>query len=174
MAQLQEKPEPGKGGKRRARKLTTHLDMTPMVDLAFLLLTFFMLSTTFTRLSAMELQMPADTNVTTPIPAKDALTIVLGENEKVYYYFGFPGDAPAVKTTDFSADGLRKVLLSERVKSNRKQVVLIKALKESKYRNLVDVLDEMRITGTKKYALADLEAADRELVEKNTGRVKAL
>ncbi|WP_114783552.1 ExbD/TolR family protein [Botryobacter ruber] len=174
MAQLQEKPESGKGGKRRARKLNTHLDMTPMVDLAFLLLTFFMLTTTFSKLAAMELQMPADTKVTTPVPARNALTIVLGENDRIYYFFGFPGDAPAVTTTDFSAEGLRKLLLSEKVKSNQKQVVLLKAMKESKYRNLVDALDEMRITGTKKYALADLEAADRELLEKHKGKFEAL
>lgn len=167
MAQLQENNTSGKGGKKRAKKMFFHLDMTPMVDLAFLLLTFFMLTTTFNRLQALQLHMPVDPKNSvdqTPIPASNALTVILGEQDEVYYYFGYAGDKPQLVKTDLSATGIRKVLVSDKVKSNEKMVVLIKAMKKSRYSNLVDLLDEVKITDTKKYALVDLDDADKELL----------
>jgi len=164
MAQIQEKASRQSGGKKRARKIASHLDMTPMVDLACLLLTFFMLTTTFVRLQTMELNMPVPHQVDTPISAKNALTVILGENNRVFYYFGFAGDAPTVSETDFSASGLRKVLLSDEVKANPNMVVLVKATERSRFRNLVDVLDELKITETKKYALVTLQDEDKELL----------
>jgi biopolymer transport protein ExbD len=164
MAQIQEKASRQTGGKRRAKKLGSHLDMTPMVDLACLLLTFFMLTTTFVRLQTMELSMPVPHQVGTAVSAKNALTLILGEHNRVFYYFGFPGDAPAVSETDFSANGLRKVLLSEEVKANPNMVVLVKAMERSRYRNLVDALDELKLTGTKKYALVNLQDEDKDLI----------
>lgn len=167
MAQVQEKTDAGKGGKRRANKLGTHLDMTPMVDLAFLLLTFFMLTTTFSKFQTMELIMPAepkDGQTGSVVSPENALTIILGEDNKLFYYFGFAGDDPEIKKTDYSANGIREVLLTDRVKSNGKMVVLIKAMETSRYQNLVDILDEMKITEAKKFALVDIQTADKELI----------
>ncbi|MFD2513313.1 ExbD/TolR family protein [Pontibacter locisalis] len=167
MAQIQETNPAGKGGKRRTKKMGLNLDMTPMVDLAFLLLTFFMLTTTFSKLQTMQLHMPVDAKdkkVQTPIPGKNAVTIILGEQDEVYYYFGYPGDKPEVVKTDLSASGIRQVLVSDQIKSNEKMVVLIKAMKQSRYKNLVDLLDEVKITDTKKYALVDIEEADKDLI----------
>lgn len=167
MAQIQENNATGKGGKRRAKRSGFHLDMTPMVDLAFLLLTFFMLTTTFTKLQTMELAMPADTKEAggpAPIKAKNAVTVILGERNEVFYYFGFAGDNPEVMKTDFSANGIRKVLTSEQIKSNPKAVVLIKPLEKSRYSNLVDMLDEIKITETKKFALVQVDEADKDLI----------
>lgn len=165
MAQIQEKHTPAKGAKRRAKKIAAHLDMTPMVDLAFLLLTFFMLTTTFAKMQTMEINMPIPHVKDTPIAGKNALTVVLADDNRMFYYFGFPGDAPEVLETDFSNDGIRKVLLSERVKSNKHMVVLIKATEASRYKNLVDVLDEMRITDTGKYALVALQEEEKMLIQ---------
>lgn len=167
MAQLQENNAPAKGGKRRAKRMPFHLDMTPMVDLAFLLLTFFMLTTTFSKFQTMEVNMPADPKETgepTHVRASDALTIILGEQDKVYYYFGFAGDKPQVHKTDYAAGGIRKVLLSDQVKQNPKAVVLIKPMETSRYDNLVDLLDEIKITDTKKYALVNIDATDKALL----------
>ena len=164
MAQIQEKATRQNGGKKRARKIASHLDMTPMVDLACLLLTFFMLTTTFVRLQTMELNMPVPHQVGTTISAKNALTLILGEHDRVFYYFGFAGDAPTVSETDFSANGIRKVLLSEEVKANPNLVVLVKATERSRYKNLVDALDELKLTETKKYALVTLQDEDKDLI----------
>lgn len=171
MAQVQEKLDAGKGGKRRASRMSTQLDMTPMVDLAFLLLTFFMLTTTFSKFQVMELIMPVDTkddSIHTPVKPENALTVILGEKDKVYYYFGFAGDEPELAETDFSANGIRKVLLSDKVKTNKKMVVLIKATEKSRYSNLVDILDEIQITNARKYALVDLSLEDESLIEINS------
>ena len=104
----------GKHGKKRAKKSSTHIDMTPMVDLAFLLLTFFVLTSTFSKPSVMELAMPTKEKVK-PVDVKNILTIVLDKSDTVYYYFGVLDTAlshVAYKTTDYSKDGLRKVLVS--------------------------------------------------------------
>ncbi|PVY42318.1 ExbD/TolR family protein [Pontibacter virosus] len=164
MAQLQEKKNPGKGSGKRARSRGFHLDMTPMVDLASLLLTFFILTTTFARLQTMEINMPTAQGPDTPIPGKNALNIVLDGEDKVYYYFGFPGDAPEVKQTDLSTTGIRQVLLGEQVKGNPNLVVLVKATAGSRFKNLVDALDELKITDTRKYALVELREEDRALL----------
>ena len=82
MAEIQPKAEGGKGGKKRAKKMSTKIDMTPMVDLAFLLLTFFMLTTTFNKPQTMEINMPVKDNTDNPteLKASKALTVILGKN----------------------------------------------------------------------------------------------
>jgi biopolymer transport protein ExbD len=169
MAEIQEKASSGKGGKKRAKKHSTKIDMTPMVDLAALLITFFMLTTTFSKPQTMEINMPVkpeDKTEEMPLKASNAMTIVLGENDKLFYYFGLgdPADNPEVITTDYSSNGIRKVLVSPKVKGNSKMTVLIKPMEKSRYKNMVDILDEMKITDTKKFALVDVSENDKQLV----------
>lgn len=110
----------GKHGKKRAKKSSTRIDMTPMVDLAFLLLTFFILTSTFSKPKAMEISFPAK-----PPTEEDrqkvnnALTFIMSKDNSIYYYTGefYPpnnkdGKPVTVLTkTDFSKDGLHKLLL---------------------------------------------------------------
>jgi biopolymer transport protein ExbD len=163
---------PKAGKKPRARKHNFRLDMTPMVDLAFLLLTFFMLTTTFAKSRVMELQMPAkpqSDDQNTPLQASKAMTIILGSGHQAYYYFGLarpedPGvPVPTLHTTNFGPQGIRRALLA-RGQRRPAPVVLIKAGPRAKYSDMVDILDEMNITAQKKYALTDLTAADRQLL----------
>lgn len=138
------------------------IDMTPMVDLAFLLLTFFVLTMTINKKSAMQVQTPdtRDTILTSPVNIKRVLTIVLGENDRIYYH---QGDQPKVQLTNYSKNGIRELLL----KSNQtipKLVVLIKPSKASKYKNLVDVLDEVDITHIPHYYIVKETAEDRQLI----------
>jgi biopolymer transport protein ExbD len=170
MAEIQDKSGGGgKGGKQRAKKASTKIDMTPMVDLGFLLLTFFILTTTFAKPQTMEINMPVKPKTEEeqiPLKASNALTILLGDNNIVYWYAGLP-DAPAapgVQKTDYSSNGLRKLLL-ERTRKNPKLVVLVKPMDESRYQNLVDMLDELNITETSKYAIVDVDPRDEELVK---------
>jgi len=163
---------PKAGKKPRARKHSFHLDMTPMVDLAFLLLTFFMLTTTFAKPRVMQLTMPVPDKRTTKVASHDAMTVLLGKNHQVHYYFGLyaPADptvpVPALHSTDFGARGIRQVLLSFR-QQEPKGVVLIKSGRQAVYRDMVDILDEMNITDQQKYALTDLSPADRQLLLAN-------
>ena len=108
-----------KGGKRRPKKHSTRIDMTPMVDLICLLITFFMLTTAFSKAKVMVITMPEKDKQDEPkdapkISAERTLNILLGENDLIYYYFGMvkPKEPlPELVKTDFSKDGIRKVLL---------------------------------------------------------------
>ena len=169
MAEIQQSGgDSGKGGKKRAKKMSTKIDMTPMVDLAFLLLTFFMLTTTFSKPTVMEVAMPVKPKPEDPEPpaikASNALTLLLGKDNKLYYYDGLlSGEIkPELKLSNYGAEGIRQVLLER--KRNPELVVLIKPADDSNYKNMVDILDEMNITGTKKYALVDIAKPDQELI----------
>jgi biopolymer transport protein ExbD len=108
------------GGKKKAKKLAPHIDMTPMVDLMCLLITFFMLTTAFSKAKIMEIVLPEkikDQNIEPPkISASRTLNIVLGPEDKIYWYPGTvkPEDynnLPPLQETDFSAKGIRQLLL---------------------------------------------------------------
>jgi hypothetical protein len=106
----------GKGGKHkkvRAKKSSTHIDMTPMVDLAFLLLTFFMLTTTFGKPKTMEINMPVKGPNNKPSEVTNAMTVLLSGDNKIYWYFGSLKPETTLSTSDFSNDGLRKLLLEK-------------------------------------------------------------
>lgn len=154
----------GKGGKKRSKKASTKVDMTPMVDLAFLLITFFMLTTTFGKPQAMEVNMPDKTedNQEQPLKESKAFTILLGENNIIYYYQGLQD--PELYTTDYSAQGIRSVLLQKK-KEIADMVILIKAHSKARYKNMVDILDEMHITAIKRYAIVDITPVDLELMD---------
>jgi len=159
-----------KGGKVRSKKSSTRIDMTPMVDLAFLLLTFFVLTSTLNKPQTMEITMPEKPKEDTKVPEvneKNVLNIVLGENDKVYWFMGLAGGdvAPEVMRTDFSAKGIRKVLFEKKAEQPKKLVVLVKAMDTSRYKNFVDILDELNITTTRTYALVDITDPDEELIK---------
>jgi biopolymer transport protein ExbD len=124
-----------KDGKVRSKKSSTRIDMTPMVDLAFLLLTFFMLTTTFNKPQTMELTMPEK-----PKPGDEAplvneakvLTLILGAQDKIYWYKGITD--PKLDVTDYSKEGVRK-LLAKTNSEVKGLVVLIKPSDESHYSN---------------------------------------
>lgn len=169
MAEIQQQADSGGGGKKRAKKMSTKIDMTPMVDLAFLLLTFFMLTSTFSKPTVMELNMPAkirDEREKTELKASNAFTVLLGGDNKIYYYDGLLDNTvkPDLKASDYSADGIRKILF-ERKQRNPEVVVMIKPDENSTYKNMVDILDEMNITGQKKYALMDISTNDQDLIK---------
>jgi biopolymer transport protein ExbD len=174
MAEIQQQGG-DEGGKKRAKKASTKVDMTPMVDLGFLLLTFFVMTTTLAKPQVMEINMPIKEDKIenrNELKASNAFTVLLGANNRVFYYKGLHqpnvGAIPELIETDWSKNGLRKVVL-ESNRSNPDLVVLIKADETSNYKNLVDVLDEMAITSTQKYAIVDMDDADAGLLRRKEG-----
>lgn len=146
------------------RKRSPRLDMTPMVDLAFLLLTFFMLTAVFTDKYVMKVTMPEKPTTPDqqpPVNQSKVVTLILGANNKIYWYKGLETN---LTQTDFSSNGIRPVL-QEFNKSIQGMVVLIKPSKESRYQNLVDVFDEMAISDIKRYYLVDITPEDINLVK---------
>ena len=156
-----------KDGKVRSKKTSTKIDMTPMVDLAFLLLTFFVMTTTLNKPQTMEINMPEEVkegDIPPPVNEKKVLTIILGDNDKVYWYIGMTD--PTVEVTNFSPEGIRKVL-TKKNSEIEKMVVLIKATDESRYKNVVDILDEMNITNMQRFVLVDITPVDKELIKES-------
>lgn len=119
MAEIAEVAQKQKGGKKKFKKVPAHVDMTPMVDLMCILITFFMLTTVFTKPKIMEIVLPEkikkNENVEPPKIAKSrTLNIILGPDNKVYWYPGIaddPKNPPPLQETDFSTTGIRQVLL---------------------------------------------------------------
>lgn len=154
------------------------VDMTPMVDLGFLLITFFMLATTMSKPKTMEIIKPAKNEKeddAPPLKKSRSLSVLLGERDKVYFYIASDEDLAEgrlqVDSADFSSKGVRSVIknrqneVAQQYGSKDTLVVLIKAMPKSKYKNMVDILDEMRITGVKSYALVDLDKIDTTIME---------
>lgn len=160
----------GKGGKVRSKKQNSKVDLTAMVDLAFLLITFFMLTTSLSKPQSMPLGLPAKDDTLTKIkPLKTdqrrTVTIILGAKDQVKWYHGLL-DAPeaggAPTTTDYTKDGIRKELLKRVISipevmgdKDKGMIVIIKPTKKSTYKNLVDILDEMAICKVPTYAIVN-------------------
>ena len=161
-----------KGGKVRSKKQSTRIDLTAMVDLAFLLITFFIMTTTLAKPKAMDLAMPDKDEKTKdqlPIAASRSLTLLLGSNDKLEWYLGEPGKS-APEVISYGKDGLRKLLVEKskevQEKTGKTIFVVIKPSDKSKYKNVVSVLDEMNITNIQMYGIVDISAAEIELLKR--------
>ena len=169
-----------KGGKKvRSKKENAGVDLTAMVDLAFLLITFFMLTTSLSKPQSMELTMPDKKDVTTDQKqeAKESktMTILIGKDNSLKYYMGmldkpFQGVGPTDST--YGKDGIRKVILqkmanlkAEGFEGKEGLLVLIKSTDDATYTNMIDILDEMAITGVKLYAINDMTPAEKEIMQ---------
>lgn len=154
-------------GVKKAKKLSTRVDLTPMVDLGFLLITFFIFTTTMSQPTAMRLFLPKDTEKPeeqNKIKESGALTIMLGNNNAVYYYEGTLDPAGAnFKSTNFKE--IRDIIINKKRSTNPEDfVVVIKPSPQSTYKNAVDILDEMTINEVKRYAMVDLFPIEQQLI----------
>ncbi|HEY9048831.1 MAG TPA: biopolymer transporter ExbD [Ohtaekwangia sp.] len=164
MAAIAQAPD-GQSGKIRRSKSSLHMDMTPMVDLAFLLLTFFILTSTLMKAYVMPVTVPdkvEDPGKQPPIKAERVVTLILGENNKIYWYRGT--DAQHMGVTNFSAKGVR-ALLQEKSEQIKGLYILIKPSVKSKYKNLVDILDEINILDMKYFALVTITPEEETLIK---------
>jgi len=160
-----------KGGVKRMIKKSTRVDLTPMVDLGFLLVTFFVFTTTMAEPKAMKIVMPndKDTKVTDKICETCALTVVLGDNNKILYYEGLDENA-VYKPTDYSSQGLREIIVRKKAAVKKifgrdKMVLIIKASDGASMKNLVDVIDESAISCVKRYYMAELKPEDKQQIQ---------
>ncbi|MBP6182615.1 biopolymer transporter ExbD [Flavobacterium sp.] len=168
-----------KGGKVRSKKSGSKVDLTAMVDLAFLLITFFMLTTTLSKPQSMPLGLPDkedDKTKDKPIKVDEnrTMTVLLGDNNKMTYYMGLLATPIAgPKEISYGKEGIRKELLKRKKsvleytgKKDKGMIVIIKPSKKSNYRNLVDILDEMAIVDVPTYAIVnDFTPEEQKLLE---------
>jgi biopolymer transport protein ExbD len=164
------------GGKTRSKKISTKVDLTPMVDLAFLLITFFMLTTTLNKPNAMELNMPKKPPIIEDqvrINKELLLNIILDKENSVWWYEGTEV-ADLQKTIFANEEGIRDIIYWKQKKLERTygskdtMICIIKMSDEAKYGNMVDILDEMDITAVKRYAIQDITPLELEAI-KNGG-----
>lgn len=159
---------PSHAGTKRLR-MEARVDLTPMVDLAFLLITFFMLTATLREQHAMNLNMPAKGDQA-DISADRILTMILDKEDRIFYYMGNAYET--MTETDYSSDGIRTVIYSsermvdEKYTDKRGLVCVIKMTDSANYRNMVDALDEMVITEVQNYAIQDLTEMENMAIKK--------
>ena len=186
MAQI-ENPANERKGKSFShnKKQLIRIDMTPMVDLGFLLITFFVFTTTISSPSVTDLYMPKQ-----PPDEKDppklindlALTLLLDDNNKIYYYNGLFEDAVStdqIFETDYSTySGIGKIIRQKQkdidaskkfVDGRKGLMMLIKPTSKSVYKNVVDALDEAVINDVKKYAIIEPNAAEINFLKTRSG-----
>jgi biopolymer transport protein ExbD len=141
-------------------KHSAFIDMTPMVDLGFLLITFFIFTSAMGEKKAMKLYMPDKGN--SDVKQSHVATISLGKDHKVYYYEGFLNEAikkNSVITSGFGKDGVRNLLMKKKNQIGQDIIVLVRPSEDCTYSDIVDAMDEMIITNVDKWVLMD---ADRE------------
>jgi biopolymer transport protein ExbD len=160
MAEVDVKQSRGKQkhSKKKKRRIGVRIDMTPMVDIAFLLLTFFMLTTTMNKPQAMEINLPpGDAKV--DVPSSNLLTLRVSENGSIYWNIGTD------KPEKVSSIDLKKVL-KEKNSANPKLITLIKVDRKGKYIMMVDIMDELNVADITRFSLAPFDDKDKQLIEK--------
>jgi len=151
-------------GVKKGKKLSTRVDLTPMVDLGFLLITFFIFTTTVSQPTAMKLFLPKDVDKPeeqNKVKASAVLTIMLGKNDQIYYYEG--DDATKLQGTDFKK--VRDIILDKKKRTDPKDfVVVLKPTQDATYKNTVNILDEMTIDEVHRYAMVDISPGEYGLI----------
>jgi biopolymer transport protein ExbD len=219
MAEIIQAEGKQKGHKKKAKKFSTRIDMTPMVDLMCLLITFFMLTTAFSKPKAMEITMPEPDDPNKPkeekplVQADRTINILISGDDQIYYYNGLADPTkplPELVKTDYSKDGIRKMLLqrnkvvfkavsdlkdkvtkgeevmadstlARKIKElkktadvglpdkERSPIILIKADDKAKYKNIVDIIDEMAICTIAGYAVVDMSPVETQMLATANG-----
>jgi biopolymer transport protein ExbD len=167
-------------GVKKGKKLSTRVDLTPMVDLGFLLITFFIFTTTMSQPTALKLLLPDDkVKPEEQNKAKEsgALTILMGADNHVYYYEGqLKPDASNFLSASYNGENsIRDVIMKKKayVRSIAQDpndpehdlVIVIKPSQYCTYKNVIDILDEMSINVVKKFALVDIFDTEEQLIK---------
>jgi len=152
-----ERAKKGKGKKKKARRLGIRIDMTPLVDVALLLLTFFMYTTSMSRPQTMEINLPPDKDVKVEIAESNLLTLRINEKGEIFWNSGI--ESP--KRLD-PAEQLK--FLREKSQGNPKLTTLVKVDREGRYEMLVNIIDELNLAGIQRFSIAPLLDADKALL----------
>lgn len=159
-----------KSGKVSTTRKLIRVDMTPMVDLGFLLITFFMFTTNFSKPNVMDLGLPAkgpiDTSTIT-IKDKNQITFIIGKDNKVFYH---QSNADELKTsnlleTDFDGIKISKIISDAHKSAPNPDIftVIIKPTNDANYKNFVDILDNLAITKSEHYGITDIKPWEKKI-----------
>lgn len=155
------------------RRLQPRVDLTAMVDLAFLLITFFMLTTNINKQQALDVAMPDITDSTDFAPLADdrTITLLLGADGRVDWYWGML-DKPLAGpySSNLGKGGIREILMQKKeevpklTEGGKGIIVVIRPSAKADYQSLVDILDEMKICGISQYMIGEISAAEEAMV----------
>ncbi len=157
-------PREGKGKKkhRKGRRLGTRIDMTPLVDVAFLLLTFFMFTTSMSRPQTMEINLPPDKKVNVEVAESKLLTLRVNQKGDIYWAMAL--DAPKkVEWKDFRA------FLKDKAAQVDGLIVVLKIDRAGKYNTMVNIIDELNLANISRFSIAPLADADKAMLAKAQG-----
>lgn len=153
---------------KRLNKKSTKIDLTPMVDLGFLLITFFVFTTTMSTSTAMAMVMPKDdVIVRDDICESCVITLLPAANNKLFYYEGSEKNG-VIKPTSYNADGLRALLVNKKNRValiKRDAILIIKPGSSSTFKNLINIIDESNICMYKRYYLDKASEADEKIMQ---------
>ncbi|MCG3120237.1 MAG: hypothetical protein ALAOOOJD_02864 [bacterium] len=145
--------------KKKKKRVSIRIDMTPMVDVAFLLLTFFMLTTVFSKPQTMELNLPPDEKVTVEVAESSLLTLRVDKDGTMFWNMG---SEPLQKV---AFNDLRTTLI-QRNQANPKLITLVKVHRESNYKMMVDIMDELNLANITRFSLAPMTDKDLQMMVK--------
>jgi biopolymer transport protein ExbD len=155
------------GSKSSLGKMPVRVDLTAMVDLAFLLITFFMLTTSLSKPRIMPVVMPV--GAADGVPETRTMTICLGKNNQVLYFLGLIAKPLIAPSLTNSGAGIRSAIIETEkhvlATTGKSMIVVLKPSDHSVYANLVDALDEINITKIESYAIADISPKDIDLLK---------
>ncbi|WP_313383799.1 biopolymer transporter ExbD [Chishuiella sp.] len=175
MAQI-ESHDDGGGKKVRSKKNSTKVDMAPLVDLGFLLITFFMFAATSIKPNVMNLNMPPkipkDVVPPTEVKTKNSITVIVAKDNKLFWYQEEAKNLNAgnLNETDYSA--LREIITKAAAGAPDKEkfTVIIKPMDDASYDNLVNVLDEMEITKSTRYGIVQIVPFEQKAYDEKVGK----
>jgi biopolymer transport protein ExbD len=145
--------------KRKKKRVNIRIDMTPMVDVAFLLLTFFMLTTVFNKPQTMELNLPPDEKVTVEVAESSLLTLRIDKDGTIFWNLG---SEPPQK---LAFNELRSTLI-QRNQANPKLITLVKVHRDGNYKMMVDIMDELNLANITRFSLAPMTEKDMQMMAK--------
>ncbi len=151
--------------KNRSIKKRISVDLTPMFDLGFLLITFFILTTSMSKPSVAKLIMPKDLPGadSMKVPESDILTFLSTQPSKIYYYEG--KNLASIRPCSY--DEMSTVIINKKSKTLSDHLFIsIKPGENSNYKNMIDMLDEMFINDIKSYAIVNMNTAEKEQIRK--------
>jgi biopolymer transport protein ExbD len=164
MAEINNEGVSNKHKKSAFKKKNTRVDLTPMVDLGFLLITFFVFTTTLSLPTVMNVNMPFDkVRPGDEVCESCVLTVLLAKDNMIKYYEGNPVSNPVIKETFFGNNGIRNIILQKRKAVQKLKgssddfVMIIQPTDESTFQNFVDIVDEVAINTIKHYYITEIE-----------------
>jgi len=145
--------------KRKKKRVNIRIDMTPMVDVAFLLLTFFMLTTVFNKPQTMELNLPPDEKATVEVAESSLLTLRIDQDGTLFLNIG----SEPLQKLPFTE--LRSTLI-QRSQANPKLITLVKVHRDGNYKMMVDIMDELNLANITRFSLAPMTEKDLLMMAK--------